>query len=90
MSALKYCNICTYNFSNIRRHRKSQAHQYLSNKIVNRYFVENIAVYEISSVVNRYCKDYKTKFNNFDCYVYVKNKRFDFNFQIQKKYNEKT
>ena len=71
-----YCNICDKCISNKNSHNKSKLHTRLSLSVVNKYYINDISVFEIDNIINEHIYDYNKKFHNFNCWCIIQNGYF--------------
>ena len=71
-----YCNVCDKDFVNKNSHNKTKLHTELSLNVVNKYYINDISVNEINSIINKHIYDYKKIFRNVDCWCITRNEFF--------------
>ena len=71
-----YCDICDKYILNKSSHIKTKLHKQLSLSVVNKYYIANIPVIEIDSVINKHIYDYKKNFHDFICWCKIQNENF--------------
>ena len=71
-----YCDIRDKYISSKSSHKKTKTHKLLSISVVNRFYIKNIQVETIDSVVNEQIVDYNKKLLNFRGYVEIRKDNF--------------
>ena len=71
-----YCSICHKYILNKSSHNKTKLHTQLSLRVVNKYYIPNVPVIEIDSVINKQIYDYNKNFLDFVCWCKTQKEYF--------------